>query len=119
MFIVGKIFINNDEEDYSNHNKPIIVPLQICEELLKNDIVESLVMDNQQNNLILEFIHKYLHSMIHIPITGPKKWLDFRKSFKQMLEEYEISKEHILLILKTLDSNYDQKTIIIIIPTKV
>jgi hypothetical protein len=69
--------------------------------------VQSFVKDNQQNSLILEFNHKYPQTKIHVPTTAPTKWLDFRKSFKKMLEEYEVEKGHIKLILKTLDSNYD------------
>ncbi|HSF49642.1 MAG TPA: primase alpha helix C-terminal domain-containing protein, partial [Nitrososphaeraceae archaeon] len=97
--------INNDEADHNNYNKPIIVSLEIGEEL--EYIVQSFVKDNQQNNLILEFNHKYPQTKIHVPTTGPKKWLDFRKDFKKILEEYEVKEEDIKLVIKTLDSNYD------------
>jgi hypothetical protein len=99
--------VYNDKDNYSNYNKPIVIALQIDEELLKEDIVQSFVKDNLQNNLILEFNHKYPYGKVHVPIVVAKKWLDFRKSFRQLLEEYGINKKHILLILKTLDSNYD------------
>jgi hypothetical protein len=99
--------INNNKKDEENYNKPILISLQIGEELLKEDIVQSFVKDSQQNNLILEFNHKYPYTKIHVPTTRPNKWLDFRKSFKKILEEYEIKEEHIKLILKALDSNHD------------
>jgi hypothetical protein len=99
--------INNNKNDRNNYNKPIIVPLQIGEELVKEDIVQSFVKDNKKNSIILEFNHKYPSTKIHVPTTRPEKWIDFRKSVRKMLEEYKVSEDHILLILKTIDINHD------------
>ena len=98
--------INNNEDDYYNHNISIVIPLQIGKKLLDEDIVQTFVKDTQTNSVILELNHKYEQTKVIVPIKI-KNWLDIRKSFEEMLEEKGVSKEHILLLKNTLDNNFD------------
>ena len=104
---IAKIrIINNDEDDTLNYNTPLLLPLEIGDKLLEQEIVQNFVYDIQANSISCDLNHKYDRKKVIIPINI-KKWDDVRKTCQKLCEEKGISTDHILLLLDSLDINFE------------
>lgn len=98
--------INNDEDDTLNYKTTIVLPLQIGNKLLEQEIVQNFVYDIQTNSIDCTLNSKYDLTKIIVPINI-KQWNDVRKNFRKLCEEKGIKENDILLLLESIDNNFD------------
>ena len=91
--------INNDEDDALNYNTTIVLPLEIGDKLLNQEIVQTFAFDIQTNSIDCTLNSEYDLTKIIVPINI-KQWTDVRKTFRKLCEEKGISEEHVHLLLK-------------------
>ena len=99
--------INNDENDPLNYNTTVVLPLEIGDKLLKQEIVQNFVYDIQTNSIDCTLNSKYDLTKIIVPINI-KQWPDVRKTFRKTCKEKGIKENDILLLLESLDNNSDR-----------
>jgi bifunctional DNA primase/polymerase-like protein len=98
--------INYDEDDTLNYKTTILLPLQIGDKLLEQEIVQNFVYDIQTNSIDCTLNTKYDLTKIIVPINI-KQWPDVRKTFRKLCEEKCIKENDISLLLESIDNNFD------------
>ena len=98
--------INNDEDDTLNYKTTIVLPLQIGDKLIEQEIVQNFVYDIQTNSIDCTLNTKYDLTKIIVPINI-KQWNDVRKNFRKLCEEKGIKENDISLLLESIDNNFD------------
>ena len=103
----GIQIVNDDENDTQNYRSLIVVPLVKGDKLLEKEFVQNLVYDTQAESIDCSLNTKYKDNpRIMVPINI-KQWPDVRKTFRKLCEEKAIEEDDIILLLETLDHNYD------------
>ncbi|HEX5186961.1 MAG TPA: hypothetical protein VFV86_08735, partial [Nitrososphaeraceae archaeon] len=98
--------ISKDENDVQHYNLPIAIQLEKDDKLINEGFVQDSVYDIQTNSVNYDLNHVYERKKVIVPINI-KKWDDVRKTLQKLCEEKRIKKEHILLLLESLDNNHD------------
>lgn len=97
---------------YNDINKNFEIPLFLSEQLKNTEIIKKFVKNKEENYLELEINHKYNDTNIKISTAMIKSkkenggWNDFKELVRKELQRYQISKEHINLILTVITRNY-------------
>jgi P4 family phage/plasmid primase-like protien len=98
--------LNNDKDDTLNYKTIIVLPLEIGDKLLEQEIVQNFVYDIQTNSIDCILNTKYDLTRIIVPINI-KQWNDVRKNFRKLCEEKGIKENDISLLLECIDNNFD------------
>ena len=93
--------INNDENDTLNYKTTIVLPLEIDDKLLEQEIVQNFVYDIQTNSIDCTLNSKYDLTKIIVPINI-KQWPDVRKNFRKLCKEKGIKEKILSLLLESI-----------------
>jgi hypothetical protein len=86
-----------------------LIPLELNEELKKEEIVTKFVKDSRTNSLILSLNHKYKQKTLIFPIPTARKidWSVTTEKFAKKLRACNISPEHILMLEDVMQENFE------------
>jgi hypothetical protein len=93
--------------DYDTTKNSHLIPLELSEELKKEEIVNKFVKDTRTNSLVLSLNHKYKQKTLVFPIPTAKKidWAAITEKFAKKLRACEISLEHKLMLEDVMQVN--------------
>jgi hypothetical protein len=95
--------------DHNTTDDSHLIPLELSEELKKEEIVTKFVKDNRTNSVVLSLNHKYKQRTIVFPISSAKKidWAVTTEKFAKKLHACKISLEHILMLEDVMQVNFE------------
>lgn len=90
-----------------NSNNDDVIPLELNRELKQDKIVDSLVFNRKVNSVILLLNQAYDGKTVVCPINN-LQWIRSVENFIKQLTRKGVTKQHILDLCDTLDSNYEK-----------
>jgi hypothetical protein len=95
--------------DHNRTDNSHLIPLELSEELKKEEIVSKFVKDTRTNSVVLSLNHKYKQKTIVFPIPTAKKidWSVTTEKFAKKLRACKISPEHILMLEDVMQENFE------------
>jgi hypothetical protein len=95
--------------NYDKSENSHLIPLELSEELKKEEIIQKFVKNNRINSLELSLNHKYKQKTLLFTIPAAKKmdWTNFVGKISRSLQKSNITLEHIIMIEDVINSNHE------------
>jgi hypothetical protein len=83
------------------------IPIELTEDLIKQEIVTNFIFDKRSKLLILSLNHKYKKKTV-VPPVFKNDWLKTIQKFKDQMTSKGMTEDHMNMLCDIVDYNYEK-----------